>query len=274
MPTRASTRRRGPLPDQTQTQTEIQTQKPQATSSSSFDSDLLEAIEEERLAHLQEAIQQSTPTPNDQDDPVDGEGHGTGDDVAVATAASAAGVGDVNVRANTTNPPTDGARNPVAPGADYSSLRLITRRAPKDPQAVLAGVDITSADLSWTGQDEDPGLDPHGRPWLYPKSKARGSGFFSNLDQFKDEIEERTKGGQGCKAIAEALIEKGVDTSARAVARQRMKWGLRQRVSLHTRGYHSNVTPFCHYSVLSISCTSTRRFFPLMPFLPSRPKGK
>lgn len=122
---------------------------------------------------------------------------------------------------------TDGARKPVAAGADYTSLRLITRRAPKDADAVVAGLDTSNADLSWTAAD--PGFDPNGRPWLYPKTRGKGRG--SNLEQFRDEIEERTKDGQGCQAIADILVAKGVDTSSRAVARQRMKWGLRQRVS-------------------------------------------
>lgn len=123
-------------------------------------------------------------------------------------------------------PVTDGARRPVTAGGNYTSLRAITRREPKDADAVVAGVDTSNADLSWTAQEL--ALDPNGRPWLYPKTRRKWEG--SNLEQFKEEITERTKDGQGCKAIAEVLIAKGVDTSARAVARQRMKWGLRQRV--------------------------------------------
>jgi hypothetical protein len=124
----------------------------------------------------------------------------------------------------------DGARNPIAPGAEYTSLRRITRRLPDDPEHVLDGVDTTHADLSWTAREDCDDINPStGEPWLFPKKRGRKVG--SNLVDFKDEIEERTKNGQGCKAISEALVAKGVDTSSRAVARQRMKWGLRQRVS-------------------------------------------
>lgn len=123
---------------------------------------------------------------------------------------------------------TDGAGNPIVAGADYSSLRLLTRRQPRDPESVLQGLDTSSMDLSWTARESPTTLDPNGQPWRYPKKRGKSEG--SNLDQFKDEITERTKNGQGCKAIAEAFIAMGVDTSVRAVARQRMKWGLRQRV--------------------------------------------
>ncbi|KUI61471.1 hypothetical protein VP1G_08645 [Cytospora mali] len=122
----------------------------------------------------------------------------------------------------------DGARNPIAPGARYTSLRKITRRLPDDPEHVLDGIDTAHADLSWTAREDGDDINPTtGEPWLFPKKRGRKVG--SNLEDFKEEIEERTKNGQGCKAIAEALVAKGVDTSSRAVARQRMKWGLRQR---------------------------------------------
>ncbi|KUI63314.1 hypothetical protein VM1G_11061 [Cytospora mali] len=122
----------------------------------------------------------------------------------------------------------DGARNPIAPGAQYTSLRKITRRLPDDPEHVLDGIDTAHADLSWTAREDGDDINPTtGEPWLFPKKRGRKVG--SNLEDFKEEIEERTKDGQGCKAIAEALVAKGVDTSSRAVARQRMKWGLRQR---------------------------------------------
>lgn len=128
--------------------------------------------------------------------------------------------------------PRDGARNPVAPDTEYTSLRRITRRLPNEPEHLLDGVDITAADLSWTAREQGDDINPKtGERWLYPKRK-KGKGEGSNLEDFREEIEERTKNGQGCKAISEILIEKGVDTSVRAVARQRMKWGLRQRVCL------------------------------------------
>lgn len=128
--------------------------------------------------------------------------------------------------------PRDGARNPVAPNTEYTSLRSLTRRLPDEPEHLLEGVDITAADLSWDAREQGDDINPKtGQRWLYPKRK-KGKGEGSNLEDFREEIEERTRNGQGCKAIAEILIEKGVDTSVRAVAGQRMKWGLRQRVRL------------------------------------------
>lgn len=128
--------------------------------------------------------------------------------------------------------PRDGAPNPVAPSAEYTSQRRITRRLPDEPEHLLNSRDISAVDLSWDAREEGEDINPRtGERWLYPKRKrAKGQG--SNLDDFREEIEERTRNGQGCKAIAEILIEKGVDTSARAVSGQRTKWGLRQRVRL------------------------------------------
>lgn len=178
--------------------------------------------EQERLAQLQRAVQQPRQNAN------------VHDSTTAATASSSSSKERDAPRNADSTRPTDGARNPIGPGADYASLRLITRRQPDDPGPVLAGLDTSNADLSWTAREASSGLDPNGQPWLYPKKRGKGEG--SNLDQFKDEIEQRTKNGQGCKAIAEAMIAKGVDTSSRAVARQRMKWGLRQRVRLTCHG--------------------------------------
>lgn len=168
--------------------------------------------EEENLAQLQQAVEQQ----DDASNALNNNNNNSGN-------AARNGPGP-------STPATDGARQPAAVGSDYASLRLLTRRQPADPEAVLHGVDTSNLDLSWTAKEGPEGLDPNGQPWRYPKKRGKGEG--SNLDQFKDDITERTKNGQGCKAISEAYIEMGVDTSVRAVARQRMKWGLRQRVSL------------------------------------------
>ncbi|CAN8105460.1 unnamed protein product [Discula destructiva] len=165
--------------------------------------------EEDNLAQLRRAVQHEVDASN-----ADNNGTNT------ATSISA-------TRNGSTTPATDGARKPAAVGSDYASLRLLTRRQPKDPGAVLQGVDTSNLDLSWTAKEGPENLDPNGQPWRYPKKKGKNEG--SNLDEFKEDITERTKNGQGCKAIAEAYIAMGVDTSVRAVARQRMKWGLRQR---------------------------------------------
>lgn len=169
-------------------------------------SSVRERTEDDHVAQLQCATQDTSPA--------GGSSSATHEDQEAPVAQDATTV-------------TDGARKTFAAGSDYTSLRLLTRRAPADPSAVVAGVDTSSADLSWTAVD--PSLDPSGKPWLYPKTRGKGEG--SNLRHFREEIEKMTKDGQGCQAIADVLIAKGVDTSSRAVARQRIKWGLRQRVS-------------------------------------------
>ncbi|KAL2291404.1 hypothetical protein FJTKL_12809 [Diaporthe vaccinii] len=89
---------------------------------------------------------------------------------------------DAREASNNVNPslgpesPRDGARNPVAPDTEYTSLRRITRRIPDEPEHLLDGVDITAADLSWTARDQGDDINPKtGEPWLYPKRK-RGRG--------------------------------------------------------------------------------------------------
>lgn len=172
--------------------------------------------EEESLVQLQQAVQQDSQDCNEASNTNSRDGSNTND------AANNSGSGPATY--------TDGARKPIVAGADYASLRLLTRRQPKDPDHLLRGLDTSNMDLSWTAREDSTNLDPNGQPWRYPKTRGKGEG--SNLDQFKDEITERTKNGEGCKAIAESLIARSVDTSVRAVARQRMKWGLRQRVCL------------------------------------------
>lgn len=48
---------------------------------------------------------------------------------------------------------------------------------------------------------------------------------------FKEDIIERTRNGESCAKIADALMAKGVQTSYRAVNRRRLLWGLRKRTS-------------------------------------------
>ncbi|KAG8162301.1 hypothetical protein KVR01_008066 [Diaporthe batatas] len=66
---------------------------------------------------------------------------------------------------------------------------------------------------------------------MYPKKRGNRP---TNLEDFRDEIEERTRNGQGSKAIADALIEKGVDTNGKAVSAQRLRWGIRTKARRRT----------------------------------------
>lgn len=116
---------------------------------------------------------------------------------------------------------------PLVPRSDNNSQRRASRQPPEDLDHLFDGFDRAEADLSWTAPlPED--INPRtGELWLYPKKRGNGP---SNLEDFREEIEERTRNGQGGKAIAEALIEKGVDTSGKAVSAQRLRWGIRTKV--------------------------------------------
>ena len=100
----------------------------------------------------------------------------------------------------------------------------------QDPGHLFDGVDRTEADLGWDAPGPDDINPRTGERWLYPKKIGRHGP--SNLEAFKEEIIERTRNGQGCKAIAEALIEKGVDTNSKSVSAQRLRWGVREKVGL------------------------------------------
>lgn len=101
--------------------------------------------------------------------------------------------------------------NRILPGHEYASLSLTgPRRKPQHPEPPPA-----------------PSLDPHGRPWLYPKKTRQGEG--SNLAPFANEIKQWIDEGKSSKGIAELLIARGVETTDRHVAKQRLKMGFRQR---------------------------------------------
>lgn len=90
-----------------------------------------------------------------------------------------------------------------------------------------------NADLSYTHHPRGHTRNnPPPDGWVYPHKK--GIGRMSNLENFKSEIEAMTQKGMKCQAIAEALNQRGVQTSDRAVSRVRIKWGLRKRVSSKT----------------------------------------
>lgn len=115
------------------------------------------------------------------------------------------------VRSYPRPPETDENGDPVIPGHEYAALSLITpRRKPTNPPPA-----------------PPPSLDPNGRPWLYPKKLRQGQG--SNLVPFADEIKQWVEEGQSSRVIAEKLIARGVETSDRHIAKQRLKLGCRQR---------------------------------------------
>lgn len=85
------------------------------------------------------------------------------------------------------------------------------------------GVDPAKADLTSPVRSKDKAPQPNGSLYRH----RQGDGIVSNLEDFKEEIIERTHRGEGCAQIAEALRAKGVQTSEPAVNRRRLLWGLR-----------------------------------------------
>lgn len=184
--------------------------------------------EEEGLRQLQQLVQEQDDGANVQDDDIDetdddGE-DGLDEDTAAAAGAPTAIESNNGTPSSSAAPPPNGSSFAIPPPPVIDQTRF--------------------GDLSWTAREGPVSLDPNGQPWRYPKLRGKLGG--SNLFLFKDEIEERTKNGQGCKAIAELLVARGVDTTARAVAGQRAKWGFRQRV----RGLFINIIAY----IMACSC--------------------
>lgn len=176
--------------------------------------DLTEPTEEELLAQLEHATNNDGGlnfSPNFQGHP-----HPT----ATATATTASTEQNTPVRTKRKYTKNSGVYprpqefdengNPIIPGYEYAALSLTgpRRRPPKPPTP-------------------PPSLDPNGQPWLYPKKTRQGEG--SNLAPFSDEIKQWIEDGQSSRDIAEILIARGVETSDRHVAKQRLKMGFRQR---------------------------------------------
>lgn len=51
-------------------------------------------------------------------------------------------------------------------------------------------------------------------------------------DDFRAEVEERTRNGESCEQIADALVAKGANVTAKSIGRWRILWGFRKRVRL------------------------------------------
>jgi hypothetical protein len=49
-------------------------------------------------------------------------------------------------------------------------------------------------------------------------------------EDFRAEVEERTRTGESCEQIADALVAKGAQVTAKSISRWRILWGFRKRV--------------------------------------------
>ncbi|KAK9426007.1 hypothetical protein SUNI508_12714 [Seiridium unicorne] len=50
-----------------------------------------------------------------------------------------------------------------------------------------------------------------------------------NAEDFRAQVEERTRNGESCEQIAEALISQGAQVTSKSVSRWRIQWGFRKR---------------------------------------------
>lgn len=181
--------------------------RPKAAQPASQSVYLTEPTEEELLAQLEQATNDdlnfNTPTTNASNAPANSSNEQT-----PAARTKRKYTKNSGIYARPQEYDDDG--NPIAPGYEYAALSLTgpRRRPDKEPTP-------------------PPSLDPHGRPWLYPKKTRQGEG--SNLKPFASEIKQWIEEGQSSRMIAEILIARGVETSDRHVAKQRLKMGFRQR---------------------------------------------
>lgn len=51
-----------------------------------------------------------------------------------------------------------------------------------------------------------------------------------NAEEFRAEVEERTRNGESCEQIADALIAQGAQVTSKSISRWRILWGFRKRV--------------------------------------------
>lgn len=117
-------------------------------------------------------------------------------------------------------------------GLAGGSARFRSTRGGVRQPAIPPGMDTSTADLTYRRNARTfSANNPSPEGWVYPHKKGIGTG--SNLEAFKADIEARTRRGENCKTIADALVAMGVQTSDRAVSRVRIKWGMRKRVSIY-----------------------------------------
>ncbi|KAK5117927.1 hypothetical protein LTR85_008701 [Meristemomyces frigidus] len=63
-----------------------------------------------------------------------------------------------------------------------------------------------------------------------PPAYRAAQHIIEDTEGLREEIEERTRNGETCKQIADALQVKGINVSSKTISRRRVEWGLRKRV--------------------------------------------
>lgn len=62
--------------------------------------------------------------------------------------------------------------------------------------------------------------------------EANGKRRRTKADEFRLEVEERTRNGESCEQISAALNARGVQVTDKTISRWRITWGLRKRVGI------------------------------------------
>ncbi|ETS73252.1 hypothetical protein PFICI_14857 [Pestalotiopsis fici W106-1] len=106
--------------------------------------------------------------------------------------------------------------------------------APVSQQSNQAG----SHSLDTSGHDETPlvgetsavgGPKGFGRTSAVYQVDGNGKKRRVNAEDFRAQVEERTRNGESCEQIADALIAQGAQVTSKSVGRWRILWGFRKR---------------------------------------------
>lgn len=81
-----------------------------------------------------------------------------------------------------------------------------------------------------TGERPMPGPKGFGRTSAIYRLDESGKKRRAQAEDFRAEVEERTRNGESCEQIADALIAQGAQVTAKSVGRWRILWGFRKRV--------------------------------------------
>ncbi|KAI4593184.1 hypothetical protein KJ359_010108 [Pestalotiopsis sp. 9143b] len=80
-----------------------------------------------------------------------------------------------------------------------------------------------------TGERPLPGPKGFGRTSAIYRLDESGKKRRAHAEDFRAEVEERTRNGESCEQIADALIAQGAQVTAKSVGRWRILWGFRKR---------------------------------------------
>ncbi|KAK8076225.1 hypothetical protein PG994_003497 [Apiospora phragmitis] len=129
------------------------------------------------------------------------------------------------------------AANPANPDQYYShpihrlatSQQFIAQTQPQPQSQPL--LPPTHDPTAPAAADSSNGATPAapGRTNAIVVQEANGAGRRTRADEFRLEVEERTRNGESCEQISAALNTRGVQVTDKTISRWRITWGLRKR---------------------------------------------